>query len=162
MKIGNFWKSPLLIVGLLFLGLSIIIVAGLVATFNKSGETRYMERYVIVSLSPTMVHVKTLALFQPTLGDGYCWVAYEMKPEDFNAILRKGKKPWHPGLIQMMDSNHELGVDQKKYFGEVWPNNVGPVETYYCGGQAQEGILGTAEMVVSQDHTRALFFISDL
>ena len=108
---GAYWKALLVIIVRWSLGfvlifgvcLLIIAVADLVVASSKSVEKKHMERYVVSPLPPSMVHVKTLDLFRPIMGDGHCWVAYEMKPDDFDNILHKGKKPWHSGLIEMMD-----------------------------------------------------------
>ncbi len=104
-----------------------------------------------------MVHVKTFDLFQPTMGDGHCWVAYELTADDFDRIVHKGK------LLLRKDMglpNDEM--DMEKKFRETWPNYEGGLESYVLGANSDSGPLGTAEIVASSDHTRAVFFMSDL
>jgi hypothetical protein len=100
---------------------------------------------VIDPLPTSMKLVKVIRLFDPTLGDGYCHVAYTISAEDCALILKS--RNWQPNLLY-------TGTDPQKEFASIWPSPPTELELYHHGSE-----YPVAEMILSKDHTRLILMI---
>ena len=100
---------------------------------------------VIDPLPKSLQLVKVIDYSIPTFGDGYCYIACNISPQDRELIL--ASKPWKTGLLDM-------GRDPQKTFSSIWPSYSTELELYHYGTE-----YPWVDMIISKDHTKIIFLI---
>ncbi len=110
------------------------------------------DHYVPKIVSPfpsTLRHVKTLRLFEPTLGDGFCVAAYSISARDFDLLLKA--RPWASGF-------RNSRTKPAQYFASVWPGTPSEFESYHFTIDDTHDV----DLAVSKDHTKIIFSMSNI
>ncbi len=142
----------------IFIAVFVCVVAVVIfLTFRGDrSEQGFMEKYIVSPLPASMVHVKTLRLNAPWFGKGDCAVAYEIAPQDLDAILQGSKLPVRAMPIPESQQNM-MGAA----FQQVWPDEADKLQYVLMGEAGAEGIPGSVIIVASPSHNHVLFFISE-
>jgi len=136
-----------ILAGLAMIGITYLALS---AIFLPQPSSRhpdfYVSRAVIAPFPATLHHVRTLSLFEPSLGDGLCVAAYSIAPGDFERLLQA--HTWTEGFITG-------NFDAEKNFRTAWPTAAPEFEAYHFTIDNRSYV----DMAVSRDHTRIIFYM---
>ena len=106
----------------------------------------YVSKEIVSPLPTTLRHVKTIRLFKPSMGDGYCMAAYSIASDDFSRLLQA--RAWTNGFSIW-------NFETERHFRAVWPGASAQFEAYHLPVKGWRHV----DMAVSTDHTRVIFLI---
>ncbi len=134
----------LALASMVLMGLFVAIV--LVPWRRSRHPDDYVSKEIVSPLPTTLRHVKTIRLFEASMGEGYCMAAYSIASEDFSRLLQA--RAWTNGF--------SIGnFEAERHFRAVWPGASAQFEAYHLPVKG----LRHVEMAVSTDHTRVIFLI---
>ena len=134
--------------GLILIGVVGLAVAAVFFPWRSSRHADYyISRTVISPFPPTLHHVKTIYLFEPSLGEGHCIAAYSITPDDFARLFQA--RAWASGFVT---GNFEA----ERHFRAAWPAATTKFEAYHITIDESRYV----DMAVSTDHARIVFLMS--